>query len=260
MNKPTLGGLVTVFAIFAASALLGGQSISLEVWLQIGVAVAIGAIVIGILIHDYKPILEARMAAAQFEQQRDVTAYQKALDRFKTHNHLPDYENMMHLMQADLDIYAGQLSSAVDDLLYVDLKRIKDEDHLDWALLRCRALMFLDQLRPDETAWAYITGHTDQLGAAGRFTAGLASCYLCLSQGDEDGYRKHRARLTGLIKAENPRSDLMASEAAWLDYLHAARGRSHKAAIECRNLLAASQPPAYVAASWHRHEDQNGKA
>lgn len=254
MKNNPIPTIFSVVLIFALSFLLSGDKPDITSLIQLGVVVVLFGVAAFFLWRDYMPILRIKAVAEQFHRQPNPQAYQQELDNFKKHLHLKDYENMYHLLQADLDIYIGQFATALDQLLFVNRQEIKDEDYLTWARKRAKALMFLDQLSQQDEAIEYLHQHRQQLGPFGKFDCHLISAYLAIQNHDEKGYQTHHQALVDHNDPESSRYKMSNAEIAWIEYL-AVLPQNEATEIKVKhNMFMASNPYPALLVYCRRHQ------
>ncbi|MBR0386035.1 MAG: hypothetical protein IJI05_05770, partial [Erysipelotrichaceae bacterium] len=158
------------------------------------------------------------------------------------------------LAEAFLRLYQGDFPAAMEALLYCRKQDMEKDNLASVYLMRCKILMFMDQLTADNPDFQYIVRHRSGFNLFERFDYQLISGYMHLRNGDTEKTHQILDQLNSLDPSVSPRAFLWPHEIRWLNSMAVLHDYSQFNFNTQYNLHRGSGSPKYIMASISRQE------
>lgn len=249
-----LWDLILLAAIIAISVSSNADRLfSLENLISTGIIVGILAIVCIIVIVDYGPSWRLRAEETLFYEERNEDRWLNAIETFISKNKLVDRAYLGYLALASLKLYQGSFTEALEALLYCQSKDMSKPQKNSLYILRCKILMFMDQLSRNNPDYKFIMEHHQEIAPGDHFNIMLIRGYLTVQDGKLD---KAQEILNYLQEMEHvtPSSVLWDMEIKWLNSIMVLHDYSQYNYNNQYNILKGSHAPRYIIKSIERQE------
>ncbi|MBR0138465.1 MAG: hypothetical protein IJM15_08640 [Erysipelotrichaceae bacterium] len=215
----------------------------------------VGIIVLVIILYIYFEILPVaflKLGRMTFNSEGDLEQYEAAIEAFFNHRHPKEKEYVGWLYRSELELYNGNYLDALDTLVNIEKKDLQydRQTEIKTALLKCKIMMFLKNLHPDNVSWQFLKGKTSSFDAEDAHDFTLISCRLNPDK-SERTVREMLVKLEAEVKASpNAERYRRYNEFLWLHGLQARKNNDEEEIIRVHNQLIINHAMKYLMSSF----------